>query len=302
MRVEPLWRSAQRWWPVSVAVVCYLLLPSLDHSGCDGGSPAPIQAQESEENRARKGLSTDLCRWKETGWNTHYLLLWGGFKFTWSQIVWMNKDGAEELFQFCCFSRARRCESKGTAYPSLPSNARITHGRSCKASVRLPAGWACCWEDAAGAAVPSGSPSATRSCYELHYPWICTGIWPLVRDSEQCLFLSWEPKGNFPGEICKDKWQKFIVPPLSLLLCLTPVLFPNWLPLERHFWEYQKVWLVLGKIQPTCFETMRLMVVWVWNAQGGGYWWILSAAWQPQCVHSLEHTRNSFQRKNGVPP
>lgn len=30
--------------PVSVAVTWYLLLPSCDHSGCDGGSPALTQA------------------------------------------------------------------------------------------------------------------------------------------------------------------------------------------------------------------------------------------------------------------
>lgn len=45
-------------------MIWYLLLPSHDHSGQDAGSPAPIQAWETKENRAREGLSTDLCRWQ----------------------------------------------------------------------------------------------------------------------------------------------------------------------------------------------------------------------------------------------
>lgn len=189
-------KACTNMMPVCAAVTWYLLLPSCDHCGCDGGSPA-LTRHKNIENRERKGLSTDLCRWK-TGWNTHCLLLRGGLKFIWSQIVQLNKDGAGKLLQFCCFSTAR-CEKKHTAYLKLLSNARITH---FKASVKLPVGWACCWEHAGGArgaAVPLGYTSAGWSCCELHYPWICMSIWPLVRDSELCLFLSWELGGSFPG-------------------------------------------------------------------------------------------------------
>ena len=164
-----------------------------------------MQAWAPKEDRARKkktllsgSLTLMFACDKETSQDTPCLLFREALKLVWSQAVQMNKAGAGELFQFCCFSTfARGCENIPTAYPGLRSNA----SKSSRAGVVIPvqgclrwlglflgACWYCWWCRLYPWWAPLPAPLRRPRwyCYEQHYPQICMRIWALVRDSELC--------------------------------------------------------------------------------------------------------------------